>query len=654
MNTDAAIGSNHQELLQTLAELGEQLGSGNKLLNHLLEQRKLFLKQRALTPQEVSDSAIGDVADDSGAIEGLAASLQVGEGMHERYTSEYIPDDRSIRFNRVVASEQERNSPLAPATPISDSAPTPFAGNHGSFPNIPQVDDPEENGDDDEDLWPLEILNAHIKAYDERASKEREQGHFKQAEINLQSAIRYCEVRERHYEVPFHDRVGLQEEVALLYQKQGKWAEAVAKVHQLLRESPDELAQARQNELLASIYFDRYQSRSGPALSNLTNDIDKAEQHAKRAFKKRYALLNNANSSSEESEKQDSCTVLLVRILETNDKTVEANELTKLLSDNSSISSESARRSSRARRQSDFSVVEDKHQLLISAINHGDVDQVQRVLNDGDVNIEQSGRQGKTPLMCAVEQLVESIVHKLLDPVVGADVNNANKQGLTALHHAAALGIPHMVQCLLHHDADIEGRDKRGETALMKAVQNGQGTIVQILFDHKANFETKNTEEWSPLHFAIRLSKMNMIDRLLDLAPELKDAVDQAGKTALHHCADLELVDQAAALLEHQNKVYVNALDSVSRSPLYLAASKPPTPRRESIVQLLVEHGATMDESRPPPRHRDYVALRPFQLPRRASKMTRHDSISTEGSVGTTSTGVTRLSRIFSGRMHMR
>ena len=651
-HTHQTIGLNHQELLLTLSQLREQLNSGNKLLNHLLlEQRKLSVTQQSVSPQDVNETAIEEVDPDSGALESLVDCLHNAEEVHERYTSEYAPDDRSIRFHNAVVSEQDRSSPLALATPVSeDSSAIPFFEHSRSYSNVSQTDVVDDNDDDDADVWPLEILNMHIDAYHERAHREREQGHFNQAEVNLQSAVRYSEMRERHYGIPFNDRVRLQEEVAMLYQKQAKWGEAVAKLHQLLRESPDEHSQARQNQLLASTYYDRHQNRSGPALSNLTEDIENAERHAKKAFKKRYTLLKADNTPSEEAGRHNSCTALLVRILETRDKTVEANELTKLMSDSSSIASDSMRRISTAGQRSDFILVEDKHELLINAIKSGDSEQVQNLLNDGDIKIEQLSRDGKTPLMYAVERSDETIVHKLLDPIVGADVNNANKRGLTALHHAASLGLDDMVRCLLHHDAEKEARDKRGETPLMKAVQNDQGTIVQILSDTEADLETKNADEWSLLHYSIRLSKTNMINHLLDLAPDLKDAVDQAGKTALHHCADLELVVQAAALLSHKNKVDVNAVDSVSRSPLYFAASKPPTPRRESVVQLLVDHDARMDVNRPPPRYRDYVALKAFH-PRR---LTRHDSVSTEGSVGTTSTGVTKLSRIFSGRMHLR
>ncbi|KAK3724859.1 hypothetical protein LTR37_000907 [Vermiconidia calcicola] len=596
------------------------MNNGNKLLNRmLLEQRKLSTRGGSVSPYHVDGLALKNGSD---AIDGLAHTLEVAESIHERYTSEYAPDARSLRFNRGMGSELGDDSPSGHPAPALDET-GQVALDNPSDPGSSHSHEHVLEDDDEEDhVWPLEILTTYIEAYHERANREREQGHYNQAEVNLQWAIRHSELRERHYHVAFDDRARIQEEIAILYQKQGKFADAVAKVHQLLGGSRDDSAQARQQQLLGSIYYDRYLNRNG-SLSHTTNDIENAERYMKKAFKKYYKMLKSPDVSNDDVEKHYTCVELLVRILETGDKTVEATELTKLLLADG------------------------------SAIKTGDTEQVQNVVANNDVNIEQLCRQGKTPLMWAVEKGDETIVHKLLDPAVGADVNTCNKKGITAIHAAASVGAHDLLHCLLLHDAEKDARDRRGETPLLKAVQNNQRTALQILYDANADIFAKNTDEWTALHFAVRLSKTDMINLLLDLAPDLKDAVDTAGKTALAYAADLELVDQAAALLVYKNNADVNAWDSVSRTPLYLATSKPPTPRRESMVQLLIKYGATVDETRPPPRYRDYVALRHFQASKRTRKLSRHDSISTSCSTGTAFTGVTKLSRIFSSRMHM-
>lgn len=498
------------------------------------------------------------------AIRSLDVCLRNAEDVHERYTSDYVPDDRSTRFQRRVLDESVSATPSGIVTPSSEHLHSSRPGRSESASRRPEsYFASDEAEDDEEDIWPLELLDMHIIGYCERATKERDSEHFNQAEFNLNQAINYSEARERHYGVPFSARTKMQEDVAFLFLKQQKWGEAVSLVHQLLREKPAptvasendmvaEVAQARQNQLLAQIYFDRTLHSQGAALTHSTADVENAERHARRAFKKRFMLLTALKLPDDEVTRHDACIQLLIRILEARDKTVEASELAKLLSDGSSMTSDSIARTSTAvsRYTPDYDLVEDKYEILIDAIKSGDPDQIQAVLAEEDINIERISRDDKTPLMHAVERGDESTVHKLLDPKLGADVNTANKRGMTALHLAATRGLHEMLRCLLHHDADIDVRDRRKETPLMTAVKVGQPDVVQILSDRGADMLAMDVDEWSLLHHAIHLEDTTTSTVLLDLEPRLAEAVDNAGKTALHYVAELGYLAQTEALLE--------------------------------------------------------------------------------------------------------
>lgn len=421
------------------------------------------------------------------------------------------------------------------------------------------------------------------------------------------------------------------------------------------REQP-RLAQARQHYLLASIYYDRYMSNAGMPLAQTASDIEKAESHAMKAFNKQWKTVETSEQSVEEAEQQKDCIELFARILETRDKTVEASGLRKLLSDQpvSSAASDSLRRTStHTRPQPDFDLV-DKHDILVMAIKSGDAEQIHNMLAS-DLNLERLCPKGKTFLMHAVEKSDESTVHKLLGPEHQVDVNAANKRGLTALHCAASHGLNDMARCLLHHDADVELRDKKGEAPVVKAVVAGHTTLVEAFFQwDESTLQTKNGDEWSLLHYAVHKSGREMIDLLLELAPDLKDSVDRAGKTALHHCAEAEKLEQATALLDHglYSESDVNATDSASRNALYFAASRAPTPHRESMVKLLLSKGAMVEEVHPPPRMRDYLALKK-SIPRRDSTLS-HASVSTSGMTATTnSSSMSRFSRVI-GRIGSR
>ncbi|WPH00121.1 Hypothetical protein R9X50_00294400 [Acrodontium crateriforme] len=663
-HTQSRIGTNHTELFATLSKLSAQVNNGNKLLKLLLHKQR-----NQSVPSEVDEAIdINEGVGDNDAIELLTDCLRAAEDVHETYTSQYAPDDRSVRFQRRVFPDQQTDSMSGYATPRSDEMPISPGRSLNSFmfeQQPPPIEDIQDV--DHEDIWPLELLNENITGYRDRADKELDSGHFVQAETNLNSAIQYSEMRERHYCVAFSDRLQMQEYIAFLYQKQGKYGEAVAKVHQLLRENTvhghdtstivveNESILARQHQLLGSIYFDRHQHASGPALSHSVDDVANAEKHTRKAFNKRYEILRQGEGSSEEMDKHNDCIELLIKILQARDKTVEANALSRIVSDTTSTKSDSLRRVSTgiARQIPEYDIVENKHELLIDAIQAGDADQVHALLASKDFHIDRPCKHGKTALMYAVEKGDENTVNKLLDPDVGADINTTNKRGFTALHLAAGLGRPEMVRCLLQHDADLHAKDPRGETPIVKAIKEDQTTIIQILFDEGADMNTKNADEWSLLHHAVHRPTISTTQMILDIAPELRDAVDQAGKTALHYCAEIEVLDHANVLLSHKHRADVNAVDSCSRTPLYFAASKASNARRENMVRLLLKHGAQWDEARQPLRSRDYAALRQFfSTSRRDSALERRDSVSTLGTVGTTSTGLTKLSRIFSTRMN--
>ncbi|KAK5735835.1 hypothetical protein LTR17_007847 [Elasticomyces elasticus] len=651
--TYSTIGTNHDELLNLIATLGEQVLSGNNLL-------KSILSQHGQRTSAVKQNLPGD----DGAVSSLSDCLHAAENIYERYTSEYVPDDRSIMGqNRVIAPSRPLSScggegtrEPEPTTPVSEMV---SATPSSSGMPVDAVSHIETHA------LPLRILNRYIADHRDRARLEIDKSHFNQAETCLDSAARYSEAREHQYGIPFVEKVQIGEELANIYQQQGRWAEAVSKVHELMRENsqgiddPAVLANARQNQLLATVYFDRHTHSTSSTLHSGSDDLEVAEKHAHVAFAKRDSILERESGPStveEEVDRHYVCMQLLVSILEARGKLVEANVWREMLVEGSATS-ESLRPSTSASRPL-VEASKDRHEALVDAIKSGDGDQIQNQTAFQDLNLEKVlGRgEGKTLLMHAVECSDESVVHKLLDPAVGATVDTRNRKGRTALHIAASQGRHDLVRCLLHHDADIEAKDNDGETPIVAAVKGGHRDIVQDLLDRGANATTKNLgrlNEFGLLHHATFLPSTRMIDLLLDLVPDLADSVDQAGRTPLHLCAEAEMVEQAKALLEHKHHADVDALDSISRTPLYFAASKPATSQqRIAMVDLLVLHGASVDEAKPPPRMREYAALKSSVVPRRASRVSRHDSISTDGSIGTVSTSGSKLSRIVSRAFH--
>lgn len=265
-----------------------------------------------------------------------------------------------------------------------------------------------------------------------------------------------------------------------------------------------------------------------------------------------------------------------------------------------------------------------------------DQDHIQDLLNTADVNCRCN--KGRTALMYAVEQGDEVTTRKLLDR--GAEINATTVSGTTALHQTVMKGNVRMARLLLDLDADIEAKDQNLATPLVKAVEKNQGLLVSFLLGQSANIHVKDKAGWTLLHHAAHNGAVDVLKHLL-YPPHGENvnvnATCPAGKTALHYCAELTLIEPARILLSH--KADIDALDANSRSPLFFAANMPSNEKREQFVNLLLENGAVIDTARLPARRRDYPALQnhpPCMQSSALSPQRRRESGSTSGTAGTT------------------
>lgn len=594
---------------------------------------------------------------DEDALRILSASIAAAEAVYERYSLEYNPDARSERGQNALVAAQQAPSISSFQAPDTERV---LSEEHSGWTSSSALASSDDLDLADREDLPDEFLDLFILQHHEHFRSEFAKTKFTQAEISLSEAIRYSEMREHAYRRPFANRAELHEELAVVHQKQGRWAEAVKEVLELVRKGgppsgvAGKLVQARQHQMLASIYYDRHRNSGGMPLHTDKDDLASGNNHALVAYKLREQIIRSEEvpeAEVDERRRQRECLQLLIDISEAQGKSTEAGVLKGLLHEGSSASSESTRRVSEAttRPMTDYELVENKQDLLLEAIRTNNSEQMQDFLSSNDFDLEQLQPREKTALlMNAVEREDEIALQKLLSPVNGADIDARSRKGVTALHLAASKGSRAMVERLSKHDPKINIKDKVGETALLKAVEGNHLAVVELLSDLDANFETRYEDEWTVLHYAVRQSSPEMTSLILAIAPQIRDQVDRRGLTALHHCAEQSLLEQARALLDHGNRVDVNVQDSALRTPLFFAVQGPDTASRRSMVELLVKHNASATTGRRHPRFDDYAALRPTSA---ARKLPRHDSISTQGTTNTSSSSISRLSSMFSRRM---
>ncbi|XP_059478210.1 ankyrin-3-like [Neocloeon triangulifer] len=99
-------------------------------------------------------------------------------------------------------------------------------------------------------------------------------------------------------------------------------------------------------------------------------------------------------------------------------------------------------------------------------------------------NINRKTKNGDSPLYLAVRSLLDagdqSCDLNLLGILLaaGCDVDEANYNGMTALHLASSAGNSAIVKWLLDHDADTKLKTSNGETALKLARGRGHQDVV--------------------------------------------------------------------------------------------------------------------------------------------------------------------------------
>jgi len=95
----------------------------------------------------------------------------------------------------------------------------------------------------------------------------------------------------------------------------------------------------------------------------------------------------------------------------------------------------------------------------------------------------------------------------------GADVNEKDEEGRSALHFACGYGEVECAEYLIEHGADVNALDSSNNTSLHYAAGYGVKEGLDLLLKHKAKKELLNDDK----HTAFDLAKMNEHDSLCDM-----------------------------------------------------------------------------------------------------------------------------------------
>ncbi|KAF4970276.1 hypothetical protein FSARC_2654 [Fusarium sarcochroum] len=208
-----------------------------------------------------------------------------------------------------------------------------------------------------------------------------------------------------------------------------------------------------------------------------------------------------------------------------------------------------------------------------------------------DVNAQDLAEWTPLHYFCGSENDHEFAFHFLLQE--GADINAQGRDGVTPLHCAVKKGNINIAKVLVETGAAIDVPDSSGMAPLMWAAYQGHDGIVRYLHDG-ANMKLRDRNGRTVLHILILSDRVKFdskgeIAGLLIKAGADQDAKDRKGQAPLHYAILKEEEDTVCQFLE--NRVDKEVKDGLGTTPLQIAAKR----GMVSIVNLLIRSGAQVE-----------------------------------------------------------
>jgi ankyrin repeat protein len=198
------------------------------------------------------------------------------------------------------------------------------------------------------------------------------------------------------------------------------------------------------------------------------------------------------------------------------------------------------------------------------------------------------------PLADEAERSARADVRALL--ARHADVNQAQADGMTALHWAAYLDDTETAKLLVDAGADVKAANRYGVTPLSLACANGSGAMVELLLGAGADPNTKLRGGETALMTAARTGRPGPVKALLARGADV-GAKERRGQTALMWAAAEGHAEVVRSLLG-AGADFRTALPS-GFTPLFFAAREGQT----EVVRVLLAAGADPNEAMRPEKH---------------------------------------------------
>jgi len=160
---------------------------------------------------------------------------------------------------------------------------------------------------------------------------------------------------------------------------------------------------------------------------------------------------------------------------------------------------------------------------LHHAVLHGQIDVMRTLIQAGAI-VNLQNFEGKTSLFTAVNLFKENYDRNIIYDMVkallnfGANPNISDECGVTPLHIASSFGVVPLIDLLIDNGAWINVRDSDGDSPIFYAIRESKSNIVErLVMDFGVNLEDTNEDGETPLEFCRAIGDQDMENLIISL-----------------------------------------------------------------------------------------------------------------------------------------
>ncbi|CAC5358030.1 unnamed protein product [Mytilus coruscus] len=171
----------------------------------------------------------------------------------------------------------------------------------------------------------------------------------------------------------------------------------------------------------------------------------------------------------------------------------------------------------------------------------------------------------------------------------GAEVNDHDEHGRTALYFAAKDGNTELILILIEHEADVNVQLNNGMTPIYIASEHDHLEAVKMLLSNKADINKCEENGWSPLHVAAHANHKEIVAYLCDHGNAEVNLSNKIGKSPLHLACEQGNKDIVTLLLKHGASI--NHCNESGYTPFHLVCSY----GYKNIAEIFIKEGAAVN-----------------------------------------------------------